>query len=176
MPASAGPTGHKALKTAMQSGVFDPVYYFHGAEEYLKVEVLYAAVRYPDEIVRLQDAMSAVGINVPWSFEGDDMFLVLNDIQRLGIPLMVEQALKAEQSASKAPFSSRWFYNSWRKIRTPVALGDGAADGTNVRRLHSARSTADERVAVGQALAAKFRAEEQRAAIEAAHPDQEKPA
>lgn len=37
-------------------------------------------------------------------------------------------------------------------------------------------STADQRVATGQALAAKFRAEEERAAIEAAHADQEKPA
>jgi len=132
--------------------------------------------RYPDEIVRLQDAMSVAGINVPWRFDGDDMIRVLNDIQRLGIPLMIEQALKAEQSArnaGKPPFSSRWFYDGWHKIRTPVAIGDGDEDGANVHRLPSARSTADERVAVGQALAAKFRAEEQRAAVEAAHANQE---
>jgi hypothetical protein len=127
-----------------------------------------AEERYPEQIVRLQDAMSLAGINAPWDFYGDDMVRVLNDIQRLGIPLMVEQALKAEQSATKPIFSSRWFYSRWNKIRTPVAIGDSSADGANVHRLPTARSTADERVAVGQALAAKFRAEEERAALEAA--------
>lgn len=129
--------------------------------------------RYPEEITRLQDAMSVAGINVPWRFDGDDMIRVINDIRRLGIPLMIEQALKAEQSATKPPFSSRWFYDGWHKIRTPVAIGDGNTDGTNVRRLPTTRSTADERVAQGQALAAKFRAEEQRAALESGHTNQE---
>ncbi|MFE2485985.1 helix-turn-helix domain-containing protein [Streptomyces mirabilis] len=128
--------------------------------------------RLPEEITRLQDAMSGAGINLPWKFLGDDMIRVINDIKRLGIPLMVEQALKAEQGANPPPFSSRWFYDGWHKIRTPVAIGDGTADGANVRRLPS-RSTADERVATGQALAAKFRAEEERAAIEAARINQE---
>ena len=40
MRASAAPTGHKALRTAIQSGAFDPAYYFHGAEEYLKDEAV----------------------------------------------------------------------------------------------------------------------------------------
>lgn len=119
--------------------------------------------RLPEEIARLQDAMSGAGINLPWKFLGDDMIRVINDIKRLGIPLMVEQAVKAEQSATPPPFSSRWFYDGWHKIRTPVAIGDGAADGANVRRLPTGASTADIRVAGGQALAAKFRAEEQRA-------------
>lgn len=91
--------------------------------------------RYPDEIVRLQDAMSGAGINVPWRFDGDDMIRVINDIKRLGIPLMIEQAVKAEQSArsaNKPPFSSRWFYDGWHKIRTPVALDQ---PGGNVVRL-----------------------------------------
>lgn len=129
--------------------------------------------RYPEEIVRLQDAMSLAGMNPPWDFRGDDMLRVLNDIQRLGIPLMIEQAIKAEQSANKPPFSSRWFYSRWHKIRTPVSIGDSGNGGANVHRLPAARSTADERVAQGQALAAKFRAEEERAALEAARSNQE---
>lgn len=131
--------------------------------------------RFPEQIVRLQDAMSVAGINVPWRFDGDDMIRVINDIQRLGIPLMIEQAIKAEQSATKPPFSSRWFYDGWHNIRTPVAIGDGDTNGANIRRLPTGRSTADERFATGQALAAKFRADEQRA-LEAAHSNQEKPA
>src|SRR5919204_4628014 len=37
VPAQAG---QKALRTAIHTGAFDPVYYFHGAEEYLKEEAL----------------------------------------------------------------------------------------------------------------------------------------
>ncbi|MGW7087593.1 helix-turn-helix domain-containing protein [Streptomyces sp. NPDC054871] len=88
--------------------------------------------RLSPEIERLQDAMSGAGINVPWKFHGDDMIRVLNDIQRLGIPLMVEQAVKAEQSSTKPVFSSRWFYDGWHAIRTPVALDQ---PGGNVVRL-----------------------------------------
>ena len=40
MRVAAAPTGHKALRTAIQSGAFDAVYYFHGAEEYLKEEAI----------------------------------------------------------------------------------------------------------------------------------------
>jgi DNA polymerase-3 subunit delta len=40
MRASPAPTGHKALRTAIQTGAFDPVYYFHGAEDYLKDEAV----------------------------------------------------------------------------------------------------------------------------------------
>lgn len=90
------------------------------------------ADRFPAEIARLQDAMSGAGINLPWKFLGDDMIRVLNDISRLGIPLMVKQAIKAEQSANKAPFSSRWFYDGWHAMRTPVAIDQ---PGGNVVRL-----------------------------------------
>lgn len=95
--------------------------------------------RLPAEIVRLQDAMSGAGINLPWKFLGDDMIRVINDIKRLGIPLMIEQALKAEQSAksaNKPPFSSRWFYDGWHAIRTPVALDQ---PGGNVVRLQQSQ-------------------------------------
>jgi hypothetical protein len=43
----------------------------------------------------------------------------------------------------------------------------------NVRRLHAGRSTADERVAQGQALAAMFREQEQRALESGRNPPQE---
>lgn len=80
--------------------------------------------------------MSGAGINLPWKFLGDDMIRVLNDVKRLGIPLMVEQALKAEQGANPPPFSSRWFYDGWHAIRTPVDL-EGASDGSNVVALRT---------------------------------------
>lgn len=115
--------------------------------------------RLPDEIVRLQDAMSGAGINLPWKFLGDDMIRVLNDIGRLGIPLMVEQALKAEQSANKAPFSSRWFYDGWHAMRTPVAVDQ---PGGNVVRLQPGAprpSVTDQRVQAALDLGRQMQAE-----------------
>lgn len=92
--------------------------------------------RDPLWLTQLQDAMSAAGINLPWKFIGDDMTRLHNDIKRLGIPLMVEDAVKASEGAEKPPFSSRWFYDRWHAIRTPIAIGDGSAGGSNVVRLH----------------------------------------
>jgi hypothetical protein len=115
------------------------------------------------EIVRLKDAMSGAGINVPWKFRGDDQMRVLNDVKRLGIPLMVEHALKAEQAATKPPFSSRWFYDGWHAIHTPVAIGDGSADGSNVVALRAQGRPlpgTDTTVAGWDALAAELRAKE----------------
>jgi DNA polymerase-3 subunit delta len=38
--AAASSAAQKALRTAMQTGAYDPVYYFYGAEDYLKDEML----------------------------------------------------------------------------------------------------------------------------------------
>lgn len=117
------------------------------------------AVRLPPEIVRLQDAMSGAGINLPWKFLGDDMIRVLNDIGRLGIPLMIEQALKAERSANKPPFSSRWFYDGWHAMRTPVVVDE---PGGNVVRLqHSQPLTGTDAKVAGWAAVAAQLAEQQ---------------
>jgi DNA polymerase-3 subunit delta len=40
MAAAPSSAGQKVLRTALQSRVFDPVYYFYGAEDYLKDELL----------------------------------------------------------------------------------------------------------------------------------------
>lgn len=112
--------------------------------------------RLPEEIVRLKDGMSGAGINVPWKFRGDDQIRVLNDIKRLGIPLMVEHALKAVQGSSKPPFSSRWFYDGWHDIHTPIAI-DGP--GGNVVRLQQPLTGTDAKVAGWMAIAAQLRQE-----------------
>jgi hypothetical protein len=84
-----------------------------------------AASRYPAELTQLMDSMSLSGINLPWKFLGDDMIRVLNDIKRLGIPLMVEDAVSAKASATKPPFSSRFFYDRWHAIHTPAQPAPG---------------------------------------------------
>lgn len=77
--------------------------------------------------------MSLAGINLPWKFNGDDMIRLHNDIQRLGIPLMVSDAVDAKASATKPPFSSRFFYPRWNAIRTPAQ----PVTGDNVIALRS---------------------------------------
>lgn len=115
-----------------------------------------AAAGYPEWLTELMDAMSLAGINLPWKFTGDDMIRIHNDIGRLGIPLMVADAVDAKQSASKPPFSSRFFYPRWHAIRTPAQ----PVTGGNVVRLPAGRrpSTTDQRVNDALALAAEFRA------------------
>ncbi|MET8624572.1 helix-turn-helix domain-containing protein [Kitasatospora sp. NPDC004669] len=76
--------------------------------------------RRPAWLAQLQAALSANGIDVPWKFQGDDQLLLQNDVQRLGIPIMVRFAVQAAQGAQRGPFSSRFFYPGWRAIPTPV--------------------------------------------------------
>lgn len=119
------------------------------------------ADRLPEWVAELQTAMSAAGINVPWRFAGDDLLRLHNDVQRLGIPLMVNHATAAAQGARTPPFSSRWFYDGWHSIRTPAA----PAPHSNVVALHAGQprpSTADQRAGAAFALAAQLRAEEER--------------
>ncbi|MGW7001337.1 helix-turn-helix domain-containing protein [Streptomyces sp. NPDC054933] len=80
-----------------------------------------AAAGQPTWLAPLIEAMSRAGINVPWRFKGDDYARLHNDIKRLGIPVMVEHAAKAAASATKPPFSSRWFYDDWHAMHPPAA-------------------------------------------------------
>ncbi|QQZ56885.1 hypothetical protein IFE09_27180 [Streptomyces microflavus] len=69
--------------------------------------------------------MGTAGMHVPWKFKGDDLIRLHNDIQRLGIPLMVEQAARGWQSARTPVVSSRFFYDSWHALPTPAPTPDG---------------------------------------------------
>lgn len=117
-------------------------------------------INYPPWLTPLMDAMSLAGMNPPWKFEGDDMLRVHNDIQRLGIPLMIENALKAEQGSARPIFSSRFFYPVWHQTRAPLAIGDGSTDGANVVALRTQGrplTGTDARIAEHAALTAQLR-------------------
>lgn len=92
-----------------------------------------AAARYPAELTQLMDAMSLAGINLPWKFVGDDMIRVINDIRRLGIPLMVSDAAEAKARAAEPPYSSRFFYDRWHSIRTPAQPGPNQSGRPQLR-------------------------------------------
>lgn len=103
----------------------------------------------PAWLTRLQDAMSAAGINLPWKFLGDDKSRVQNDVERLGVPLMVEDALKAIEGSNKPVFSTRFFYPRWHAIRRPVDLGDGPDIGGNVVALRTTSTSRQQRESDG---------------------------
>lgn len=109
---------------------------------------------HPAWLTPLMDALSLSGINLPWKFRGDDMVRIHNDIQRLGIPLMVEDALKAVEGSANPIFSTRFFYDRWHAIRTPVAIGDQGPGATVVRLQQPAPRPATSDLRVSQALEA----------------------
>ncbi|MET8841478.1 hypothetical protein ABZW67_15460 [Streptomyces rubiginosohelvolus] len=84
-----------------------------------------AAAVGPDWLQPLTAAMGTAGMHVPWKFKGDDLIRLHNDIQRLGVPLMVEQASRSWQSARTPVVSSRFFYDSWHALPTPAPTPDG---------------------------------------------------
>jgi hypothetical protein len=102
--------------------------------------------------------MSARGINLPWKFHGDDLIRLHLDIKRLGVPLMVQHAESKISNSPRGAFSSRFFYDDWHRIKTPVpsdaprlsVVGESTSDkrlreGTNLidhyRRLEAGEGT-----------------------------------
>jgi hypothetical protein len=82
---------------------------------------------FPIWCIELADAVSGAGINVPWRFQGDDAIRVHNDIKRLGVPLMVSLAIGVMQNLKGHAVSSRLFYDTWHRTRTPAPAQPGAA-------------------------------------------------
>jgi hypothetical protein len=112
----------------------------------------------PEWLRPLQEAMSARGINLPWKFHGDDLIRLHLDIKRLGVPLMVQHAESKISNSPRGAFSSRFFYDDWHRIKTPVpsdaprlsVVGESTSDkrlreGTNLidhyRRLEAGEGT-----------------------------------
>lgn len=122
----------------------------------------------PADARPLINGLAAAGVNVRWPFRGNDWFPLLALIKKSGTPAMVDIAIKI--AARTSVDSARYFLPAWGDL-APMP-----PEGISRPALHavptSRPSTADLRVADGQALAAKFR-EEERAALEAGHANQE---
>ncbi|MFD9630123.1 hypothetical protein [Streptomyces violascens] len=121
----------------------------------------------PRDARPLVDGLTAAGVVVRWPFKGNRWFPLLAMIAKSGVPAMVDHAIKA---ASKADVqSANYFLKGWSEL---PPLPEPGADRPPLRSVPTARSTTDQRVAQGQALAAMFREQEQRA-IEPRREDQE---
>jgi hypothetical protein len=122
----------------------------------------------PDEVRPLINGIAAAGVNVRWPFRGNDWFPLIALIRKSGASAMVDVAIKIAKRTSVD--SARYFLPAWTDL-APLPPADFPRPV-----LHAVPdehlSTADQRVAVGQALAAKFR-EEERLALEAGHANQE---
>jgi hypothetical protein len=123
----------------------------------------------PADVRPLINGIAAAGVNVRWPFRGNEWFPLIALIKKSGTAAMVDIAIKI--AARTSVDSARYFLPAWGDL-APMPPADSQRPA-----LHavpgSRPSTADQRVATGQALAAKFRAEEQRAALESGHANQE---
>lgn len=123
----------------------------------------------PADVRPLINGIAAAGVNVRWPFRGNDWFPLLALIKKSGTEAMVDVAIKIAKRT--AVDSARYFLPAWGEL-APLPPADFPRPA-----LHAVPdaelSTADRRVATGQALAAKFRADEQRAALEASRANQE---
>lgn len=122
----------------------------------------------PEAARPLVDGITAAGVIVRWPFKGNGWFPVLAIISKSGVPAMVTHALKV---AARTPVdSARYFMPGWGEL-APIPPAEVPRP-----TLHAvpaaAQSTADIRVAQGQALAAMFREQEQRE-LEAGRANQE---
>lgn len=108
----------------------------------------------------LVDGLSAAGVIVRWPFKGNGWFPLLGLISKSGVPALLDHAVKAAARAPEPVDSARYFMRGWSEL-PPLPPPD--TERPALRAVPAARSTTDDRVAQGQALAAKFRAEEQRA-------------
>lgn len=106
----------------------------------------------------LVDGLTAAGVVVRWPFRGNGWFPVLALIADAGVPAMVEHAVRASSRANVE--SARYFMRGWGEL-PPLLPPD--APRPALHAVPAARSTTDQRVAQGQALAAMFREQEQRA-------------
>lgn len=116
----------------------------------------------------LINGLAAAGVNVRWPFRGNEWFPLLALIEKAGTAAMVDIASKI--AARTSVDSARYFMHAWKDL-APMPPADSqrpALHAVPASRL----STADQRVATGQALAAKFR-EEERLALESGRANQE---
>jgi hypothetical protein len=121
----------------------------------------------PDFARPLAAHLSAADVHVRWGFSQSEWFQLHALIKDRGIPAMAAVAIKAAGRARVE--SARYFLPGWRELPPLPAPGD---ERPVLRAVPTTRSTTDERVAAGLALAEKYEAEE-RAALEAAPKPQE---
>lgn len=124
----------------------------------------------PADARPLINGLAAAGVNVRWPFKGNDWFPLLALIKKSGTAALVDHAIKV---AARTPVdSARYFMPGWGEL-APLPPAD--APRPPLRAVPATRSTTDQRVAQGQALAAMFREREQRA-LEPSRPANQEPA
>lgn len=168
-----GAGAHSEGATAHSEGAVAPPSSSYSSDSYKQLAskpAATAALDYgiPAEARPLVDSLTAAGVNVRWPFRGNAWFPVLALIKKSGTAAMVDHAIKV---AARTPVdSARYFMPGWTELAPLPELG---TERPSLRSVPAPQSTADQRVAQGQALAAMFREEEERLALEAGRTNQE---
>ncbi|MFM9368090.1 mucin-2 [Streptomyces sp. Da 82-17] len=117
--------------------------------------------RIAEPVRPLVDAMSAAGMVVAWQLAPGEWTLLHALIERCGVPVLVDHAGAAWQSARTRPRSARYFLPGWRSLPSMPSNAPDIGRGPNVVSLAAARpSTTDQRVSAGLDLAARLREQE----------------
>ncbi|GAP46922.1 hypothetical protein [Streptomyces azureus] len=169
-PPQGGATAHSEGAVAPSEGAVAPPFSSYSSDSKKLASWQPAAdldYGIPADARPLINSLAAAGVNVRWPFRGNDWFPLLALIKKSGVPAMVDHALKV---AARTPVdSARYFMPGWSEL-APIPPADTPRPALHA--VPASRSTADQRVAQGQALAAMFREQEQHA-LEAGHTNQE---
>lgn len=115
----------------------------------------------PEAARPLVDALTTNGVIVRWPFKGNDWFPVLALIEKTGVPALVDHAIKAATRATTPVDSARYFMRGWSELPPLPAPGAHLIALPGRPQTPPRRSTTDDRVAAGLALAAELRALEE---------------
>lgn len=154
---------HSEGATAHSEGAGAPPYSSDSSPKELASRTAATASGIPAFARPLVDQITAAGVHVRWGLGESEWFQIHALIKDRGITGMVNAAINAAGRTRVS--SARYFIPGWTDL-APIPAAD--TERPPLRAVPTVRSTTDERVAAGLALAAKYRAEEERAALAAA--------
>jgi hypothetical protein len=65
--------------------------------------------------------MAARGMNVSWTFHAGEWIDLRDAVRRVGVPALVDHAIRAWQAAKQTPYSARYFLTGWTGLQEPTA-------------------------------------------------------
>lgn len=82
------------------------------------------------EVQPLIDAMYARGMNVSWTFQSDEWIELRDAVRRVGVPALIDHAVRAWQAARNQPYSAKYFLRGWTGLQdAPAYTGPRAIAG-----------------------------------------------
>lgn len=82
------------------------------------------------EVQPLIEAMHARGMNVSWTFQPAEWLELRDAVRRVGVPALIDHAVRAWQAARSQPYSAKYFLRGWTGLQdAPAYTGPRAIAG-----------------------------------------------